>query len=525
MIDECWPAILATCSTFLYAALDSEYYHGLVRAFQKFTHVAGLLQLATPRDAFLTTLGKAAVPPNVFNACLNSGGRPSTPGAETPSTLMSNARGLLSVDSLVSQGSQAAEKPRQQSVDGGQTSLNTRNLLCLRALVNLGIALGPTLASSWQIVLETLQQADFVLFFSGKTAGRTPTAGRPDQHADGEVNALLANFATEIKAVETAASRLFESTVDFPNAAFVDVVAAVCNLLEKAEELPTPTEGRPQSPPSSNTLPRPTAGQHKRMLSISTGAAAGPNQQDQFALAKLGDLAAINLERLLVAPPEKSGWTPLVSELIDTLTSASATAPVRGRAAEILVRVVLDAAKAVSSEPKDARGTIQLRLLKALRSGLAPLESDDRAIAVANHATDIDIHRIILDGLKSLLEGCGEALVSGWDTAFEIIDSIFVERRFPAGNIMEPVIVTRSARLIKSSFASLQLICSDFLPSLPSSCFLHLVDTLYNFCSQDDDLNVALTVRDHPAGKPSANNARRSRSSGRYPTFSRAKHG
>ena len=495
MIDECWPALLTTCSTFLYASLDSEYYHGLVRAFQKFTHVAGLLQLSTPRDAFLTTLGKAAVPPNVFTACLNSGGRPTTPSAETPSTLMSNARGLLSVDSLVGQGAQGAEKPRQQSVDSGQTSLNTRNLLCLRALVNLGIALGPTLGSSWQIVLETLQQADFVLFFSGKMAGRTPTAGRqPDQHADGEVNALLANFSTEIKAVETAASRLFESTVDFPNAAFVEVVTAVCNLLGNVEETPTPAESRPQSPPSGATLSRPTAGQHRRMLSISTGAAAGPNQQDRFALAKLGDLATINLERLLVTPPEISGWAPLVSELINTLSSASATPPVRGRAAEILVRIVLEAANAVSSEPIDVRGTIQLRLLTALRSGLAPLETDDRAITVTNHATDIDIHRILLEGLKNILENCGEALVSGWETTFEIIDSIFVERKFPAGDTMEMVIITRSTKLIKSSFSSLQLICSDFLPSLPSSCFLHLVDTLYNFCSQDDDLNVALTV-------------------------------
>ena len=25
IIEDCWPAILATCSTFLYAALDSEY--------------------------------------------------------------------------------------------------------------------------------------------------------------------------------------------------------------------------------------------------------------------------------------------------------------------------------------------------------------------------------------------------------------------------------------------------------------------------------------------------------------------
>ena len=92
IIDKCWPAILATCSTFLYAALDADYYHGLVRSFQKFTHVAGLFRLSTPRDAFLTTLGKAAVPPNVFTANSGSAPTPSTPSAESHS-LFSNARG------------------------------------------------------------------------------------------------------------------------------------------------------------------------------------------------------------------------------------------------------------------------------------------------------------------------------------------------------------------------------------------------------------------------------------------------
>ncbi|KAG7149665.1 Protein MON2 like protein [Verticillium longisporum] len=56
--------------------------------------------------------------------------------------------------------------------------------------------------------------------------------------------------------------------------------------------------------------------------------------------------------------------------------------------------------------------------------------------------------------------------------------------------------------------SSLQLICSDFLTSLPNDCFLILVDTLYKFSSQYDDLNIALTtvtffwvLSDHLSGK------------------------
>ncbi|KAK3394992.1 hypothetical protein B0H63DRAFT_63350 [Podospora didyma] len=496
-IDECWPAILATCSTFLFAAVDSEYYHGLVRAFQKFTHVAGLLQLTTPRDAFLTTLGKAAVPPNVITACMNAGAPRATSAPETSNSIFSNARGLLSVDSLVSQSSQAAEKQRQHSVDVNAAALNTRNLLCLRALLNLGIALGPTLSSSWSIILETLQQADFVLFSSGKAAGRTPIAGKgPDQQAEQEASMLLSNFNTEIRAVETAASRLFESTVDFPNPAFVQVVEAVCNLLEKRVEPPSEPNSRPQSPPDRGLLKAPTP--HKRVLSISSSGITGPNQEDQFALAKLGDLASINMERLLSYSPEVSGWTPLTSELITTLSSTFNTAPVRSRAVETLVRILLEAASTVASQPPEARAKIQTRILEAFRDSLLPLQMPSREVSVTAQAIDVDIHKVVLEGLKSLLENCGETLVCGWEMTFEIIDTIFISRHLSQDTRKDStnrtVLMTRSVKLIRPSFASLQLICSDFLPSLPNACFLNLVDTLYKFCTQDDDLNIALTT-------------------------------
>jgi hypothetical protein len=511
IVDECWPAILATCSTFLYAALDSEYYHGLVRAFQKFAHVAGLLQLATPRDAFLTTLGKAAVPPNVFTACLNSGTSKSaiaTPASETPNSILGNARGLLSVDNLVTPVGAAGERQRQASIDANTTpqTLNTRNLLCLRALLNLGIALGPTLTSSWRIVLATLQQADFVLFSTGKAAGRTPVAGKSaDQRADAESATLLANFAVEIRAVETAASRLFESTVDFPNEAFLEVVEAICALMERQPELVPEQESRPQSAASQVLTPpgqglRTSSGQHRRVLSISTHATGGPNQEDQFALAKLGDIATINIDRLLSYPPEVSGWSRLTSELIETLSSATVAAQVRIRAADIIIRLVFEAATAAVSLDEEARGRVQLRLLEAYRDSLLPLQRDDRPSSVAHFATDVDIHKIILEGLKSLLDNCGETLVNGWEVAFEIIGSIFMKKRFAHDSAHDSsnhstVILTRSSKLIRPSFNSLQLISSDFLTSLPNNCFLILVDTLYKFCSQDDDLNIALTVK------------------------------
>ncbi|KAI1183394.1 hypothetical protein F5B17DRAFT_443478 [Nemania serpens] len=508
IIEECWPAILATCSTFLYAALDSEYYHGLVRAFQKFAHVAGLLQLTTPRDAFLTTLGKAAVPPNIFTACLNAGySKPvvSSPTTETPNTILSNARGLLSVENLVTPVGAAGERQRQASMDASTTpqTINTRNLLCMRALLNLGIALGPTLSSSWSIILETLQQADFVLFTNGKAPGRVPIVTQvSDSRADAEAAGLLASFATEVRAVETAASRLLESTVDFPNDAFVEIATTVCHLLEYQSEPLSELSVQPRSPlPPASPAPglRTPNAQHRKISGTAATISSAPNQQDQFALAKIGDLAIINLDRLLLYPPDVSGWNQITSELIRILSTGAISAPVRNRAADILVRLVLDAAKAISSQNDETRAKVHLRILESLRDSLSPLQDENRAASMTTFATDIDIHKIILEGLKSLLDECGETLLSGWSVIFEIIASIFIQGRFNSEDSSdEPTtpqgLTTRSSKLIRSAFSSLQFVCSDFLPSLPKSCFLILVDTLYKFCSQDDDLNIALTT-------------------------------
>ncbi|KAG6010887.1 hypothetical protein E4U21_002556 [Claviceps maximensis] len=501
LVDECWPAILATFSTFLYAALDSDYYHGLVRSFQRFAHVSGLLQLRTPRDAFLTTLGKSAVPPNLLSACLNPGqARPTTPSTptDTPTndSLFSNARGLLSVETL-SPISPAVEKQRQPLFDIGAGSLNTRNLLCLRALLNLGIALGPTLGTAWGIIFETLRQADFVLFATGKTPGRTPSIGRSvDQTPDADV--LMANFNTEIKSVETAATRLIESTVDFPEASFVQLIEAVCDLLEKPESEKTEPDG-PASPSLSRGEMRKASGfgGHRRIMSFSSPVSTSSNQEYLFVLAKLSEIASVNLERLLTGAPDESGWDVLTEEVIDTLDSPLLGSSVRVRAAEVLSRLALEAALATPSIPESGRGEVQLRLLMSLRDALQALNNNVRSEWLSSVSTDVDVHRIILEGLKSIIEGCGENLVSGWHIAFEIIDSGFTSQKFMQEQKSKPevgLLRTKSPKLTRSAFGSLQLICSDFLSSLPNSCLLILVDTLYKFCSQDDDLNIALTT-------------------------------
>jgi hypothetical protein len=490
LVTECWPAVLATCSTFLNAALDTEYYRALVRAIQKFTQVAGLLRLSTPRDAFLTTLAKAAVPPSLLHASVFS---PKLSGGENSST-SSHAKGLLGVDSLVSQVSpMATDQGHRTSHEISVPTLGPRNLLCLRALLNLAIALGPTLQSTWSIIFETLQVADLVLAISNQQGGlRTPGTSRPRA----EVDISSEKIEAETAAVQAAARRLFESTVDFPNDSFVELLQALCALLaggstsESGQRTPTDTK-------------RPQFLHQRRMGSVSSiSISTETNAQDSmFALNKIEELVALNEGRLSQYDPDESGWDVFVAELVRFASDVRKPAAPRLLAADILSRTAKEIAE--SSSASDQRDRIQTRALGALQVQITSLYDDDSSDNQSYSDTDIRIHQAALEALKSIIEQCSESLVAGWDAVFGCLLSVFASSsalikedgvRTDTDDEWIYTVEVISRSLARSAFGSIQLICSDFLASVPDTSLSTLLDLLLRFCRQQDDLNMSLTV-------------------------------
>ena len=482
LVTECWPAVLATCSTFLNAALDVEYYRALVRAIQKFTQVAGLLRLSTPRDAFLTTLGKAAVPSNLLLTNVSS----PKPTTAEQSGILSNAKGLLGVDT----SSLSNEKNRRPSHDLSHPSLGPRNLLCLRALLNLAIALGPTLQSAWSIVFETLQVADLVLALSNQSAGRGQ-GQRYDQDGNPE------KIEAETLAVQAAARRLFESTVDFPNESFMEVLQALCALLNGVSE---------SEEKSSTASGRPKVLHQRRLGSVSSiSSNTDTNSRDSaFALNKIGELAALNEARLSQYDPAESGWDIFISEIVYFSTDHRRSPPSRLLAADILSRTVKDIAEI--SMYDEQREQIQARILAALQQQISVLHrGNDQRDGNASE-TDIRVHQIALDALKSVIEQCGESLVAGWSSVLDSLLSVFPLNDEPTngdssggtssnGSQHHPRVVGVIARsLARSAFATVNLVCSDFMASVPEACLSTLLELLLKFCCQQEDLNMSLTA-------------------------------
>ncbi|KAH0402727.1 hypothetical protein KCU89_g2854, partial [Aureobasidium melanogenum] len=467
LVEQCWPALLATYSTFLNASLDNDYYRALIRSYQRFVQVSGLLRLSTSRDAFLTTLGKAAVPPSIVTSSIST---VSSPTAEAPG-IYSNSKGLLSVESFSTQTS-GNDRSRRTSYDpASKPTLSTRNLLCLRALLNVAIAIGPTLESSFNIVFETLLQAGVVLNAS---------------------QAKSTAIGPEIAAVEGAVFRLLESTADYPNDAFLHVLTTLCRLLN----------GRTEAASSSSTQTKPSSAARRisSLPGITTDIALS-TQDYMFVLTRINDLAEHNISRFATYSSLESGWTVLVDRLVDLSITMSIPDDARRLAADILARCSVAVAEAsTSDEPEDA-ALAQKMVLSSLH--LLIRQVYEQGGDLGN--VDIDIHNRVLDSVRAVLEKSGEALTAGWETILAIIGSVFdtndaeeQQQQHDEQNRKEGWLKLSSQfvapYLGRSAFGVMQLVCSDFLAPLPQTCLSPLVEILFHFASQTSDLNISLTA-------------------------------
>jgi len=240
MVNAGWPALLAALSFLLTTNLSDPLFGDVLGALQALARTAGCLALPTPRDAFLTALAKAALPPRVVAALDEP---PQGQAPRSPVSLEGLTLGLAGT----SGGS------------GSGAGLSPRNLGCLRALVAAAMFLAGTLGPSWFVVLEALQNADYVLTTrgtappgsavlgpsTGVTSGTPSKRGGPpaegpagggQQHPQYQqqqsrqqaAHPLLADLDPD--SVQAAIQRLFDASVILEDSAFHDFVSALCKL-------------------------------------------------------------------------------------------------------------------------------------------------------------------------------------------------------------------------------------------------------------------------------------------------------
>lgn len=282
MANVAWPGLLAAMSFYLTANLDQELFQSTMRSYQNFTNVCGVLDLVTPRDAFLTNLCKNSIP---IIPLLSSGFVSSTSNNATLKLLNSSnmsSTSIGTVSSAVASVNQAAvafaDLPVQQQQALSNITLNDKNLYSLRVLLNIAMFLSSVLGSSWYLVLETLQLADFLLFNrptpkgsstggggggggSGGT-GSTGNVGIGASPATPMTNSLRRTMtgsshdqqtmmdADHLTIISASFQRLFENSKYLDDDSFIAFSSALCRM--SSEVSGTPFIDHASSLPTSN---------------------------------------------------------------------------------------------------------------------------------------------------------------------------------------------------------------------------------------------------------------------------------
>ncbi|CAI7623976.1 unnamed protein product [Penicillium glandicola] len=493
IIENCWPAVLAACSTFLRASLDDEYYHNLVRAFQKLAHVAGLMRLAVPRDAFLTTLGKAATPVSVKSHNV------STTGSQQSDTPQKNRR---SAD-LSHSNSSSMEPAGTTAGEGPPVSLSTRNLLCMRALLNLGIALGPTLDQpAWSIIFETLQYTGLVIGMSSSAMVKSASGAGETSVTPGN-DVPTANLGTEVIAVQAASSKMLESTCDFPSASFEEILFALLNLSTFTEQ--RRNNGDAQEVSEMPRTPQSASGrlhQSSRRVSHTVGKSRMQDEELKFVLEKGSELAKANLGRLSSLEEDDSkAWELLTQSLISASANTTVSPNLRLQASAILNSLVFSTMKQRDEDDEKVYNQVQTRNLQTLKAQVASLYASDMHTSKSLPITVIEIHEQSLEVLRNILEQYAETFVDGWHHIFDLISGVFQYAPDPGADDRSSTLIERRSsglpagpRLVRAAYKSLHLVASDFLSLLPAPCLLSLVNAFSSFTSQTQDFNISLTT-------------------------------
>ncbi|CAR21079.1 Mon2p [Lachancea thermotolerans CBS 6340] len=478
MYSELFDDLFFIHKMFLYAStLDTPLFHSVVRAFQKLSHSAGVLECENKLNKCLRLFGIATV-----ESCHIMGEAPEDNESDRSLTTASTVINTIS-ESLIGNSSNAKgsfEANLQHS-----RAIHQRTISVFRALMSLSLSLGSVFSSdSWKEVLKTWQWMSYYLEGPSRDSDHSTHGFKTAQNPRAS--------SSDISAAKFSIIKLYESTQHYSSSSFNVMVSSVIQQSKECAELIT-----------SNYAPEghsPVDG--SKMLNTCIF-------NRDFFIAQLRELSQINIWRLVNESKWRPSWDLVISYLVEVAASREiANEKLRLSAVDVFNNIISRAA-IVSSDPEIPQKTdteaAQSRLLTALMQMINSIMSLKRTRDdVRNGAveTEYDILFQVLRTLKGLLDIFGDSLQGAWDVVFKIINCPFVIMSESSitelsdheedSSILE-TISSKHNGVIKLSFEVFKLIFDDFLQTLPLDVVKNVIDTLLNFVRQDRDLNISFS--------------------------------
>uniref|UniRef100_A0A2K5H9V0 Protein MON2 homolog n=1 Tax=Colobus angolensis palliatus TaxID=336983 RepID=A0A2K5H9V0_COLAP len=411
--------LLTFCSVYLLICLILSVYEAatenILKAELTMAALCGRLGLVTSRDAFITAICKGSLPPHYALTILN------TTTAATLSNKSYSVQGqsvmMISPSSeshqqVVAVGQPLAVQPQ------GTVMLTSKNIQCMRTLLNLAHCHGAVLGTSWQLVLATLQHLVWILGLKPSSGG----ALKPGRAVEGPSTVLTTAVMTDLPVISNILSRLFESSQYLDDVSLHHLINALCSLSLEAMDM-----------------------------------AYGNNKEPSlFAVAKLLETGLVNMHRIEIL------WRPLTGHLLEVCQHPNSR--MREWGAEALTSLIKAGLTFNHDPPLSQNQRLQLLLLNPLKE-----------MSNINHP---DIRLKQLECVLQILQSQGDSLGPGWPLVLGVMGAIRNDQ---------------GESLIRTAFQCLQLVVTDFLPTMPCTCLQIVVDVAGSFGLHNQELNISLT--------------------------------
>uniref|UniRef100_A0A8C9WAG8 Protein MON2 homolog n=1 Tax=Scleropages formosus TaxID=113540 RepID=A0A8C9WAG8_SCLFO len=429
MVNACWCGLLAALSLLLDASTDETATESILKAELTMASLCGRLGLVTPRDAFITAVCKASLPPHYALTVLSS-------SAACLSNKSYSIQGqnvqMISPSSeshqqVVAVGQPLAAQPQ------GTVVLTAKNIQCMRTLLNLAHCHGAVLGTSWQLVLATLQHLVWILGLKPGSGG----ALKPGRAVEGPSTVLTTAVMTDLPVISNILSRLFESSQYLDDVSLHHLINALCSLSLEAMEM-----------------------------------AYGNNKEPSlFAVAKLLETGLVNMDRIEIL------WRPLTGHLLEVCQHPNSR--MREWGAEALTSLIKAGLAYKHEPPLSQNQRLQLLLLNPLRE--------------LSDIVHPDIRQKQLESVLQILQSQGDSLGPGWPLVLGVIGAIRNDQGNKRCTEDGTTMAMTLESLIRTAFQCLQLVVTDFLPTMPCTCLQIVVDVAGSFGLQNQELNISLT--------------------------------
>uniref|UniRef100_A0A3Q2D6E3 Protein MON2 homolog n=1 Tax=Cyprinodon variegatus TaxID=28743 RepID=A0A3Q2D6E3_CYPVA len=387
MVNASWCGLLAALSLLLDASTDEAATENILKAEMTMASLCGRLCLVTPRDAFITAICKASLPPHYALTVLSSN---SANVSGKAYSIQGQSVQIISPSSESHQQVVAVGQPLTAQPQG-TVVLTAKNIQCMRTLLNLAHCHGAVLGTSWQLVLATLQ-------------------------------VLTTAVMTDLPVISNILSRLFESSQYLDDVSLHHLINALCSLSLEAMEM-----------------------------------AYGNNKEPSlFAVAKLLETGLVNMDRIEIL------WRPLTGHLLEVCQHPNSR--MREWGAEALTALIKAGLSYKHDPPLSQNQRLQLLLLNPLKE--------------LSNVLHGDIRQKQLECVLQILQSQGDSLGPGWPLVLGVIGAIRNDQ---------------GESLIRTAFQCLQLVVTDFLPTMPCTCLQIVVDVAGSFGLQNQELNISLT--------------------------------